>query len=183
MSVPVAIAGDKDSVKYMNLSWVKSPWPGAHAHPRLLFAGEDTGRVPLLRMADAFHYTAGGSGELLGTFDAPGVFAASPPSPPRGQLRDMSVSPQSAGATVVLQEPGVVLFKTTYHPAWRAYVDGAPVPTMLLSPGMIGVQVPAGFHSLQLFYRPGWGKGGMLLVGLVLALALDRRVPAWAAGR
>ncbi len=182
VAVPLAIAGDKDTLKYMNLNWVKSSWPGAHAHARLVFGGEDAGSLPLLRMTDAFHYTTGGASpaaraDARGTFDPPGVFAQPPPRAPRGQLRDMTVSQQSAGATVVLQEPGVVLFKTTYHPAWRAFVDGAPVPTMQLSPGMIGVQLPAGFHSLQLFYQPGWSKAIMLLAGLVLALAMDWWLP------
>ena len=54
---------------------------------------------------------------------------------------------------VTLEAPGTVLLKTSWHPLWHAYVDGQRVPTALLSPGFIGVDLPAGRHALRLAYE------------------------------
>jgi uncharacterized membrane protein YfhO len=102
------------------------------------------------------------------------VFVQPAPPPARGAVKDVALSRQEASATVEMQAPGVMLFKATYHPGWRAWVDGAPASTMVLTPGFIGVQVPAGQHTLHLAYRAGWSKVVLLLVGILLAIAIDR---------
>jgi hypothetical protein len=39
---------------------------------------------------------------------------------------------------------GYVLFKETWHPNWRALVDGRPVGTAMLSPGFVESRSPPG---------------------------------------
>jgi uncharacterized membrane protein YfhO len=73
-----------------------------------------------------------------------------------------------------LQQPGVVLFKATYHPGWHASVDGVAVPSMVLTPGLLGAQVPAGAHTLRMVYGAGWLKAVLLVAGLLVAIAIDR---------
>ena len=173
VSVPLGIAGDKDAVWYMNMSWLKSAWPARRAHARLWLTGSDNAGSPLVRMLDPFRYVLPESPEVRNVFDPPGVFGE-PVSPPAGALTNVFSSRQDAGATVELPQPGVVLFKTTYHPGWQATIDGAPAPTMVLTPGLIGVPLPAGTHALRMAYRPGWWKTGLLCAGVLLAVLIDR---------
>ncbi len=65
-----------------------------------------------------------------------------------------------------------VLYKTTWHPNWHATVDGAPVRTAMLSPGFIGVPVPAGRHEVDLRYQPEAWKAALMILGPLIGLAL-----------
>jgi hypothetical protein len=175
VSVPLAIAATKDTVWYMMMSWAKGPWVRQHAHARLLLAGEAAGGLPVIRMEDRFRFVAPGAQTDRNVFDPPGVFVQPAPPPARGTVQDVTQSRQEASATLTMESPGVVLFKTTYHPDWRAWVDGAPASTVVLTPGLIGVPVPAGAHHLSLAYRPGWSKVVLLVLGVGLAVLMDRR--------
>jgi uncharacterized membrane protein YfhO len=66
-----------------------------------------------------------------------------------------------------------MLFKATYHPNWHAELDGKQVQTMLLSPGFIGVRVPAGSHTLRMTYDSGWLKMILLLLGPAAAFWIE----------
>jgi hypothetical protein len=86
-------------------------------------------------------------------------------------------------AKVRLYEPGVILFRMTYHPNWQAELDGAPVDTIMLAPGYLGVRAPSGDHVLELRYRPPRWNASLLAAGLgvlLLVVVTDvrrRRVP------
>ncbi len=72
----------------------------------------------------------------------------------------------------------------TWHPNWKAYVDGAARPVAMLSPGFAAVQVGPGRHRVEFRYEAGWGKPVLALAGLLAAglLGIRRRrlaVPAW----
>ncbi len=71
-----------------------------------------------------------------------------------------------------------LLFKETWHPNWRARVDGQPVRTVMLSPGFVGVPVTMGQHQVSLRYQPEkWQPilaAGGIFVGLLL-IALEQR--------
>jgi len=68
--------------------------------------------------------------------------------------------------------PAWALFKSTWHPNWKATLDGKPVTTEMLSPGFIGVPVPAGHHALTLRYQPGAWKLWLALAGVLAAIGL-----------
>jgi hypothetical protein len=172
VSVPLAVIGDKDTTWYVNMNWMTGPWSLERAHAQLVFAGAPLPGVPVVRMVDQFHFE-GGSGRR-DVFAQPGMFAPSPPPPPRGTLSAWRLSRQEASVRVALAKPGVVLFKTTYHPAWHAYMDGRRTPTVILTPGMIGVPLPAGTHELRVAYEPGWWKELLIVLGVGLAVAVHR---------
>jgi Dolichyl-phosphate-mannose-protein mannosyltransferase len=74
--------------------------------------------------------------------------------------------------------PAFVLFKMTWHANWRAYIDGKPEKTAILSPGFAGVSVPAGRHEIFMRYEPEshkglWGFAGLL--GFMLLFGGERR--------
>ena len=68
-----------------------------------------------------------------------------------------------------------VLFSMTWHPNWRVDVDGRPQPTMMLSPGFLGVRIPAGRHRIECRYRPGPAKIVLTLAGLAVAIVAGIR--------
>jgi len=60
--------------------------------------------------------TAGGGGAVA-------AFARRTAAARRPGARE-TVAPQSYAASVALDEPATVVLKVTYHPNWRATVDG-----------------------------------------------------------
>jgi hypothetical protein len=89
-------------------------------------------------------------------------------------------------AEVDAARPSTFVFRESWHPRWRAYVDGAPAPIRRVTPDFPAVDVAAGRHLLQLrFERPWWAHaawlawpGVPLLAWLALRLLARRRAPA-----
>jgi hypothetical protein len=50
--------------------------------------------------------------------------------------------------------PGMLVLHDLYHPAWRASLDGAPVPVYRANALFRAVYVPAGKHRVRFAYRP-----------------------------
>jgi len=60
---------------------------------------------------------------------------------------------------------GLLVLSETYYPAWKAYVDGQPVPLYAADHALRAVPVPAGEHTVELRYE-SWS----LRVGLATSL-------------
>ncbi len=73
--------------------------------------------------------------------------------------------------------PAVVLLKTAFDPNWRITIDGVRAPSMMVMPGLLGVQVPAGPHRLAFRYQPFGGYPPLA------ALAVVALVCVWRLGR
>jgi hypothetical protein len=95
-------------------------------------------------------------------------------------------SPDAVPGTVVIESyssrlvrmkteaatPSVLLFVEHLEPAWKAYVDGQPVPTLRANYLVRGVEVPAGGHTVE-FRLESDNKGIYLTVGSqILAVLL-----------
>jgi uncharacterized membrane protein YfhO len=65
-----------------------------------------------------------------------------------------------------------LVLKVTYHPNWRAFVDGQPADVFMLSPSYVGVSVPAGSHFVTARYEPTPIKTPLFFVGLLVALGI-----------
>jgi hypothetical protein len=66
----------------------------------------------------------------------------------------------------------------TWHPNWRITIDGQPRPTVMLSPGFLGVAVDPGRHHVSAHYQPGPGRTYVAFAGLFAAMvmfAVERR--------
>ena len=77
--------------------------------------------------------------------------------------------------------PSSLILKTTYHPNWRVTVDGTPIPTYMVSPVYIGLDLPAGQHTIAARYtmaRAKWMLLGMGALVLVIVLVLRDRLDA-----
>jgi hypothetical protein len=62
------------------------------------------------------------------------------------------------GGQVVLDRPAAVVLKMSYHPRWKATVDGTEVEAFVVAPGYLAVAVPAGVHAVELRYRAISGR-------------------------
>jgi hypothetical protein len=81
-------------------------------------------------------------------------------------------------AEVEAKKPTTFMIRESWHPRWRAYIDGEPVPIRRVTPDFPAVDVPAGAHTISLrFERPWWANAAWLAwPGIsVLAWLLTRR--------
>jgi hypothetical protein len=81
-------------------------------------------------------------------------------------------------AEVEAQKPTTFMVRESWHPRWRAYLDGEPVPIRRVTPDFPAVDVPPGKHTISLrFERPWWANAAWLAwPGIsVLAWLLMRR--------
>jgi uncharacterized membrane protein YfhO len=80
---------------------------------------------------------------------------------------------------VSTKTPGMLVLGEVYYPAWKAYVDGEPVPLYRADHLFRAVPVPAGEHTVELRYE-SWtlrlGTAISLLTGLVLAALFVARM-------
>ncbi len=93
-------------------------------------------------------------------------------------LRERGEGGRVAADVAIAGAHAWVMLKATWHPGWRARVDGVPAPTSHVTPGFVAVRVPGGAHEVSLEYAPGPLKSVLLwLAPLVFlgALALERR--------
>jgi hypothetical protein len=149
VSAPASIFVDRRTFYDINDAWLQSSWPAARAH--LLLDYESviaTDPVPRLEALNALA------------------------QPPRGvdwgSVTREIVTDDDARADVDAASNCYALFKSTYHPNWRATVDGRLAQTVMLSPGFLGVRVPPGHHTVALQYAGSRGKRILLLLALPL---------------
>jgi hypothetical protein len=163
VDVPVAAAVARDTFFEVNDRWLASDWVGRRDHLWLDWHGDAPLGMPRL---------------------APG--AALPAVPSDGSEPGRILSERQDGevyqAECEAARPSYVLFKMTWHPNWKVYIDGAPVPTVMLSPGFLGAPVSAGRHRIVCRYESGGLKAGLAILGLVMLLVTGRGRPFGAAG-
>jgi hypothetical protein len=73
----------------------------------------------------------------------------------------------------------VAVVSEVWHPGWRAFVDGAPVPLHRADGALLGLGIPPGDHHISIrFTPPYWNLGlGLGAAGLMLSIALTLRRP------
>ncbi len=101
--------------------------------------------------------------------------------PPTGEILNSWGHNDQFGATVRVDDAAYILFRVTYHPNWRALVNGEPRETVMLSPSFVGIPVEAGTYRVDVRYTStAWTTvlfyAGMCVVGLGL---LGDRLEAW----
>jgi len=67
----------------------------------------------------------------------------------------------------------VAVIAESYYPFWRAEVDGQPAEVLQVSCGLMGVELPAGNHTITLRYQPPRVyalAGGVSLATLILGM-------------
>jgi hypothetical protein len=84
------------------------------------------------------------------------------------------------GGEVTADRPAAVVLKMSYHPRWRATVDGQEAPLVPVAPGYLAVDVPPGRHAVEFRYHAvsGWETLGWFALAAAVLGALhlaDRR--------
>jgi uncharacterized membrane protein len=149
VQVPRSFYVDRRTFYDVNDAWLQSRWPAADAHLALDYESA----LPVLPRARLGDLTA----------------LAEPPLPATcGSIVQQSGGGERYRADVASAADCAALFKMTYHPNWRATVDGAPTKTVMLSPGFIGVPLPRGRHTVELRYEASFARPLLLFLALPL---------------
>ena len=158
VDAPIAVKITRHSFYDINDRWMRSDWVQNGQH---LFL--DFGDIALAGMK-----------YIRPDSDIP----PSPSPPPAGAVLQEHRNGEEYEEEVQAARACYLLFKETWHPNWRALVDGQPVRTVMLSPGFVGVPVTMGQHQVSLRYQPEkWQPilaAGGILVGLLL-IAVEKR--------
>ncbi|NNE43386.1 MAG: hypothetical protein HKN12_04200, partial [Gemmatimonadetes bacterium] len=105
--------------------------------------------------------------------------AVKPPGGRRGEVLSVEREADDFVAHVDAERACHVLLKMTYHPGWKATVDGAPVEPVQLFPSYLGVPVGPGEHRVEFRWAPGNSKTWLALAGigiLTAFAAISRRI-------
>lgn len=74
---------------------------------------------------------------------------------------------------VMAAKQSVLVASCSYYPGWRARIDGHTVPVLPVNLALCGVGVPAGEHTVELFYRPWqFEQGGAISLASLLLVVL-----------
>ena len=162
----LTLYGSRDAWFEAARAWLQSGLVEARRHPRIVLGPAPTGRGGALPLSAA--------PEIL-----PGRDQSQ--QEPCGQIVSEAVA---GNAYQVEFETGRVcwlMLKSTYHPGWRATLDGKPVKTEMLAPSFVGLAVEPGRHQAALTYEPGALRLWLLAAGLgVILLAA---VAEWQRGK
>ena len=148
-----------------------SPLVEARCHPAFFVDRPPDSRWPWAR---PFAEASAGYPEL----------ARSVPAGPRGTLaNERVVRPGRYEVDAKVERPCHLLLKATYHPGWRATVDGQPIAPVMVAPAFVAVPLAPGQHHVVLEYRPGAFRLILLVLGLLVlglaALAERRGIGPW----
>ena len=152
--VPYAIDVAKKDLSRLQRLWLRSKLPASGVHPRIALREEPSDQANPL-VFDSFDFE----------------FPEAEPFEPGGRV--LRVERKGEDFTVDVEATGEahLLLKVTYHPLWRALIDGAPAPTVHLMPSYVGVRVPPGRHRIELRYDPGALPATLVAFGVLLYVA------------
>ena len=81
------------------------------------------------------------------------------------------------------EAPGLLVLSEVYYPAWKAYVDGRPVPVYVTDHLLRSVPVPEGEHTVELRYESWTLRAGitisLLTCAVLVALAVVAGARRW----
>jgi hypothetical protein len=161
IDVVAAATADRESFYSLSEPWLHSPWAAAGRYIRLDFTGDAPRELPRV---------------------TPGYFPDVPvPAGPPGTARNQRQTGQVYEADLDAPRDAYVVFRMTYHPGWKAMIDGRTAKTFMVTPGFLAAAVPAGQHHIRCAYTPGAARNWVAVGGLgmvVLLLAGARFLPA-----
>jgi|GEM_PF-442411 len=105
---------------------------------------------------------------------APRDTIATSPGTPAGAVITQSHQRDNGkfSAQVRADRPAVVVLKATYDPRWEVRVNGKRARLVMMAPSIVGVDVPAGTHSVEFTYRSYPHYPWLFLLGVFALLVL-----------
>jgi len=99
---------------------------------------------------------------------------------PSARFWNEKVGINSYETEVELGDKSMILLSTTYHPFWKATVDGVKTEIIMLSPALMGLEVDEGKHKIVFHYQISNYKYALMLVSFVglvgLFLLLNKKM-------
>ncbi len=68
----------------------------------------------------------------------------------------------------------LVVFKMTYHPNWRAFLDGQPAQELMVFPSFLATKVGPGSHEISFEYRPSSLKIPLVCLGIMSLIGFSK---------
>jgi len=167
----VTLYGDRAEWFQAARAWLQSDLVEARQHPAILFGPKPEGEGLTLPLNAVPAYLTG---------------LPLPPHGPCGQILGEQVAGNLYTVEFEADRACWLMLKATFHPGWRATLDGRPVATRMLAPSFPGLAVEPGRHRAELRYEPPtmrlWllcaGLGGLLLAGVIEWRVRSRRQEA-----
>lgn len=195
---PAVVSSSKTDYRSVVRLWMHSQAYSQALFPELTFDNaypKKTG-LPNFRMLDEVTYKVPASTRDESTRGGPdksvhNLFAENPlyvnPISDLSTLDNLKVTSQSAESDMVfkasVQVPKncvecVVILRQSFHPSWRATIDGKPVRTFVVFPFYTAITVEqAGNHSVVFSYTPTLKKQLLLAMSLITLVSI--LVIAW----
>jgi hypothetical protein len=188
--VPYAIDVAKRDLSRLQRQWLRGPLPAAGVHPEIALrelGGTDSTAIPF----DSFDFefpsdsdsgadSGSGSGSDSGSGSGAGSGSGSGEgSDSLGIVRNVERAGEDFTVVVDVRTETHLLLKESYHPGWKATLDGEPVTTVQLMPSYVGVRVTPGRHEIVFRYAPGPLPAFLAAFGVVLLIsffALESRL-------
>ncbi len=111
---------------------------------------------------DLYRVPASGAATLTPLTADGGLPAESEPGSPVSVAHD---DPASWKIVTDTDEAQVLRLRLTNVPGWHATIDGQPVPLVPFAGVMLQMKVPAGHHTVALYYWPATFTAGLVLAG------------------
>ena len=159
IEVPAAVTVSRNNFYDVNDRWLVSNWVGMRKHLLLDWRGDAPRSMARIGPEDPL----------------PGITPTAPLGAVTGDERHGEVYEASFHAA----RDCYVLFKMTWHPNWKAELDGKPAPAVMVSPGFPAVAVPAGDHRIRFHYQPEWWRSAGAILGLLVVIAMAGARRAW----
>ena len=84
------------------------------------------------------------------------------------------IQDEATAISVDVKSPGnqLLVVRDVLHTGWKARVDGASVPIHYVDSLFRGVLVPAGNHTVELFYQPAGWQAGAVISGITWLIVI-----------
>lgn len=87
-------------------------------------------------------------------------------------LSEAPYTPWKIEGRVAAKKDEIVVLATSFHPNWKALIDGVQVPTLWVTPGFIAAKVPEGEHNIVFEYEGSLIKAILFLLGIGIMFGL-----------
>ena len=147
----LAFAGTKIEFIPAASSWLASGLPKVKQHP-VISIGDQSEQIP------------------TPLIEAPGIMSQAEFSAGRdtGTLGSENIGSDYFAADVTVEQESILMLKASYHPNWRATVDGIETDTMMLMPSFVGIKLPPGDHQVRIEYQSRQLRTVLLVLGLLV---------------
>ncbi len=169
------VVSDKQSFANIVRLWIQSDMTKNQLFPQLTIAkrmSADRFTLPTIRMVDEVTYlTAQGNRQNIWNINP--LYTADPPE--AEIVGSEKIDTDMIFSQTVKAETGcrecIVILKQTYHPNWRASINGKSVKPIEVFPSFLAVPIQtSGIHEITFWYQPSPLKVILLVIGLVGAI-------------